>query len=95
LSKCYNCNAELLLSNSQNVPRSESCHECARDMRVCKMCEFYDTQAYNDCKESAASRMIDKEKANFCDYFTLSTREGGNAKTKDTMLDAASSLFKD
>ena len=94
MSKCYNCSAELAFQAGGNVPRSESCHSCGKDLRVCKMCEFYDTQAYNECKESSANRIVEKDKANFCDYFKLSDGGGGNAQTKDDMLSAADALFK-
>ena len=33
-------------------------------------CRFYDSSAYNDCSEPAADRVVEKDKANFCDYFS-------------------------
>ena len=32
-------------------------------------CAFYSETSYNECKESQADRVLDKEKANYCDYF--------------------------
>jgi hypothetical protein len=57
------------------------------------MCKFFDSTVYNECLESNAERIVDKEKANFCDYFTLS---GGpsNAASKEDLLKSADSLFK-
>lgn len=57
------------------------------------MCAFYDPHSYNECKEPVAERIIDKEKANFCDYFELSAGHE-NGDTKDDLLAEASKLFK-
>jgi hypothetical protein len=57
------------------------------------MCKFYDQQVYNECRESNAERIVDKEKSNFCDYFSLS--DGKNTEdTKKNLKSAADSLFK-
>jgi hypothetical protein len=57
------------------------------------MCTFYDPKVYNECRESNADRIVDKEKANFCDYFNLS--DGSQAATsKEDLLNKAASLFK-
>jgi hypothetical protein len=57
------------------------------------MCKFYDSKVYNECYESNADRIVDKEKANFCDYFVLS---GGssNGPSKDDLINSADALFK-
>lgn len=94
MSTCYNCSATLAFLAGGNIPRGETCHSCGRELRVCKMCEFYDIHAYNECKESTAMRVVDKEKANFCDYFKLSEVSGSSAKSKDDILSAAEALFK-
>jgi len=58
------------------------------------MCGFYDTSAYNECRESNADRILEKEKSNFCDYFVFKGGDGNNGNVKDDLLDAANSLFK-
>jgi hypothetical protein len=57
------------------------------------MCKFFDARVYNECKESNADRVVDKEKANFCDYFTLT---GGliEDNSVESLKSAADSLFK-
>jgi len=57
------------------------------------MCHFYDTSSYNECKEPMANRVLDKEKANFCDFFKLAGASD-RGPDKDKLLDAANSLFK-
>jgi hypothetical protein len=57
------------------------------------MCKFFDSRVYNECTEPNAERVVDKEKANFCDYFTLSAG-GSNGPTKEDLLNSADALFK-
>jgi hypothetical protein len=57
------------------------------------MCSFYDSKVYNECRESNAERIVDKEKSNFCDYFSLSDGRN-NQISKDDLINQAASLFK-
>ncbi|EQC51685.1 hypothetical protein M901_2861 [Bacteriovorax sp. DB6_IX] len=57
------------------------------------MCKFYDPTAYNECKETNADRILEKEKANFCDYFILKGGSGSGDE-KDDLMAAANALFK-
>jgi hypothetical protein len=62
-------------------------------LHCCRMCKFFDPKVYNECHETNAERIVDKEKANFCDYFVLT--DGKNPGTnKEELIDAAASLFK-
>lgn len=72
----------------------EECSFCHADVHVCKNCEFYDLKAYNECRESSADRVVEKERANYCDYFTISSKGKATAKQKDILMAAAEALFK-
>jgi hypothetical protein len=48
----------------------------------------------NECRESQADRVVEKEKANFCDYFKPSGSSSGNAASRDSLKSAADALFK-
>ncbi|MDH4225318.1 MAG: hypothetical protein OEW12_06705, partial [Deltaproteobacteria bacterium] len=50
---------------------------CGADLRVCRMCGFWDPAANNQCRESQADRVVEKEAANFCDWFRPTQRQGG------------------
>ncbi len=90
---CYKCEKELSLSSESKIGRQEECPHCYASLHCCKMCFFYDQSSYNECKEPMANRVLDKEKANFCDFFKLGN--GGNGgESKDTLMDAANALFK-
>ena len=92
-SKCYNCSSELDFTEGSDVGRSENCQSCYASIRCCMMCQFYDKSAYNECREPTADRILEKDKANFCDYFKLSAGDDNN-ESKNSALDAANALFK-
>ena len=68
---CYKCGTDLGIKPGNLVGRGDSCGKCRADVRVCKNCKNYDPKAYNECHEPMADRVVDKEKSNFCDYFSL------------------------
>jgi len=45
-------------------------------LHACPQCRFYAPGQYNDCREPQAERVLDKEKANFCDFFDPSAGTG-------------------
>ena len=63
----------------EKLPFRAECPACHADAHVCRNCQFYDTQVYNECRETSAERVTDKEKFNFCDYFVPAEREGKTA----------------
>ncbi len=90
---CHACHKELDLSPGQRILRTEECPYCYASIHCCKMCSFYDITAYNECRETSADRIVEKEKANFCDYFILKGSDDGGDQ-KDDILAAANALFK-
>jgi hypothetical protein len=91
MSKCWSCNQEIALNNFH---RLDSCNSCGHDTHVCKNCIHYDRAYNNECRESSADRVVEKEKSNFCDFFKPSDRAGGIAKSVNDMKVAAEALFK-
>ncbi len=67
--RCSFCNKEIEITGT--ATRSDTCPHCGRDLRCCVQCKFYDPGSYNECKEVSAERVMDKERANFCDYFII------------------------
>jgi len=88
---CYKCSSEL--SFDSIVGRRDECSSCSENIHVCKNCEFYDEKSYNECRETSADPVKDKEAANFCDYFKLGNNEGGD-HSKGVLVSAAEALFK-
>ena len=85
-AKCFSCRAALDFSQAANVPRGEVCSQCRADVRVCLNCSHYDAAAYNQCRESMADRVLDKDRSNFCDYFRL---RGSDNQAKTSEKEAA------
>jgi hypothetical protein len=69
--QCVACGNELTLP--ARVGRRDACPGCAAELRSCRQCAFYDPSSYNSCHEPQAERVLDKERANFCEYFQPAT----------------------
>lgn len=94
-TNCHKCSKPLPDSFKVMVARSDTCPHCRADIRCCKMCQHYDVKAYNECREPSADRIVDKEKANFCDYFKYGAGGATDAeKQRQEQLAKAMSLFK-
>jgi hypothetical protein len=85
--KCAVCDAGPL----GNTPsRRDTCPSCGADLHSCVQCDFYAPGHYNDCREPQADRVLDREKANFCDFFRPTA--GGAARTSSAKDEARAKL---
>ena len=66
--QCWKC-GEPLKDIILPFSRLEECSACTADQHVCKLCREYDPNISNQCKEDRAEFEVDKERANFCDFF--------------------------
>jgi hypothetical protein len=87
---CWHCGNTL---GALDYGREDVCPKCGWNTKVCRNCEFYERGAHNDCRESQAERVVDKERSNFCDYFRPRGGPGGNAPGRDALKSAAEALF--
>ena len=90
---CWKCHKE---TNIEKPVRGDECPFCHADLHVCRACDFYESGAHNDCRESSAEFVGDKERGNFCDYFRPSkkiTKDGGAPKVDEAKA-AFDALFK-
>ncbi len=90
---CWHCGKAL---TQLDYGRSDTCQTCGKDTRTCKGCHFYEESSARQCHENQADLVINKEKANFCDYFqpTHSHQTGSSFKTQATLQAAAENLFQ-
>ncbi len=89
---CWSCCKPI---DANNFHRLDSCVHCRADTHACKNCEHYDRAYNNECRESSADRVLDKEKSNFCDYFKPFVGARGSAgKSLNDAKAAAEALFK-
>jgi hypothetical protein len=76
------------------LPRASTCAGCGADLRCCLDCTFYDPAAYNDCREPSADRVLEKDRANFCDYFRPADHsESDRSKSSDDPKSELEKLF--
>ncbi len=76
---CYRCGRSAALATDRRVGVRAACEGCGADLHVCRGCVHHDPGAYNECRESSAERVLDKERANQCDYFAPGEGQGGVA----------------
>ena len=66
---CWKCGAAL-----RDVPmplsRLSECPACHAELYVCRMCMFHDPALRQGCREDRAEHVQEKQRANFCDYFS-------------------------
>jgi hypothetical protein len=89
---CANCKTEMQFAGQ--IGRREECSKCGNDLHACVNCIHYSKNAYNECKETQADVVKEKDRANFCDYFSPTGEAGGSAKTAVDLKAAAEALFK-
>ncbi|OFZ54926.1 MAG: hypothetical protein A2428_00550 [Bdellovibrionales bacterium RIFOXYC1_FULL_54_43] len=88
---CWSCGRTLTVLD---YGRADTCPKCGRDTKTCKGCQFYDQHANNECHESQADPVLEKERSNFCDYFKPRSGTGSETSTRDALKAAAEALFK-
>ena len=86
---CFSCGQELIAL--EPVGRGEACGGCRADVRCCQNCEYYDPLAYNECRETVAERVIEKDRSNFCSFFRLG-RQPGSGVIQNKSIDAKKKL---
>ena len=89
---CAFCNREIEFEG--RVSRNDTCPKCGRDLHCCLQCKFYDSGAYNECKEVMAERTVDKERANICEYFILRGSHESGGDKKGAAKKALEELFR-
>ena len=90
--RCWHCNHQLL---AVDYAREGRCPGCDRPTHLCRNCRFYQPGRANDCSEPVAEPVLEKARANFCDYFE--PHEGafqGRPEEGEALRAAAEALFR-
>jgi len=66
--ECWSCGASLD-ELPRPITRHMNCPECFEDLHCCRMCRNYAPDATISCTDERADPPVNKENANFCDYF--------------------------
>ncbi len=89
---CFSCSNQMTFVGL--IGRREECPRCRSDVHVCKNCEHYDPKVYHECKETQADYVKEKDRANFCDYFSARVGGTGGIDKSAALKAAAEALFK-
>jgi hypothetical protein len=89
---CQICKKEI--SPEMFVGRQAQCPFCSAWLHCCLNCLFYERGAYNDCREEQAERVLDKSRANFCDFFRYQESVNNAGAPTANAKDKIESLFK-
>ena len=74
--RCWKCSTEI--AAVERIGFRDRCPRCDSALHVCRNCNLYDPVLSNQCRETIVERVVDKERANFCEYFTI-LRAAGNS----------------
>ena len=80
--QCWNCGASLD-DLPRPITRHNNCPECFNDLHCCRLCVHFRPEQTISCVEDRADPPVNKENANFCDYFRpagRAYRDGGVEK---------------
>ena len=81
--RCFACNASVEIAPGDRIGFRDECG-CGTDLHVCRNCAHHDPSAYNECRESNAERVSQRDRANRCDYFTPGAQQGGGVADEQT-----------
>ena len=88
MKRCHACGREV--APADTVGRTDACPYCRAELRCCLNCLFHEPAAYNECRESQADRVLEKDRANFCEYFRF---RAGGPQTGSTPAASARDTF--
>jgi hypothetical protein len=86
---CWFCGSPI--TEIEPLGRSFRCAMCGKDLRSCRNCRFYLPGLRGDCRESHAEPAADKERGNFCEWFSLDPKFRSADSGERKALDAAAS----
>jgi hypothetical protein len=90
MRSCQFCGAPMTLGDP--IGREATCESCGRDLRCCRQCRHYDPAYHNSCRETEADIVEDKERRNFCEYFSFTDAAFRPAVGRDRQTEARAKL---
>ena len=90
MPSCANCGARY----EAPIYRNTLCQECGKELKTCRNCRHFSPGAANSCHEPVSEPVLDKDRANFCDWFTPAS-DAGAGKDENDGKDNARQAFAD
>lgn len=93
IGRCWHCGRDL---TKADYGRETLCLGCGKATRVCRNCRHYAPGRPNACLEPMAEEVLDKERANFCEFFDPGDRHTGatGGTSAAELLKRANDLFQ-
>ena len=88
--QCHFCGAPITIG--EPIPRDGECESCGHDLRCCRNCRHYDPRYHNECRETEAELVVDKQRRNFCEYLHYSAESFSGARGTDRAAAAKAKL---
>lgn len=92
MKRCFRCDA--LVEEREVFSRRDECAACGADLHVCRNCSFYSPGRSNECEEPQAERVVEKDRANYCDFFRFREQDGERSSRKEDAKKTWDQLFK-
>ncbi len=89
---CFHC--KKVNTSESKIGFRDECLHCRSDLHVCRNCEFYDPKVYNECRETSADVVRERDRSNLCDFFSARKNGAGVLDEKAKLKAAADALFK-
>ena len=93
MAGCGNCGSKVEIVGNQ-IGRRDVCPGCGAELRACRSCRHFDPNVAKQCKEPFAEVPLDKDAANFCEFFQIGDGGFTASASRDELLSAAESLFR-
>jgi hypothetical protein len=90
--RCHRCRK--VHEFSGRIGRRDSCPQCDADLHCCLNCRHYQPSAHNQCNETQAEWVRDKDRANYCDYFEPRRGEATGGSRAEDARSRFEDLFK-
>jgi len=94
--RCWNC-GEPQDDIPLPISRHANCAKCYEVLHCCRMCIHLDPVKQGQCDHDRADPPVNKENANFCEYFKPARNafKPGSVDRKDSAITKLDSLFGD
>lgn len=93
--RCHQCGNAIPVGQGEKILRHHDCSQCGADLKCCLHCRFYDTSRNNQCAETQADWVSNKESANFCDFFEPRLAPAGDGLSSSADKPNPKSAFDD
>ncbi len=92
MKRCLQCKKDL--GKIEKIGFRDTCLYCDTDLHTCINCSLRDLGAYNQCHEPNSEWVTDRERNNFCEYFSLADPPDDTEPSREEINARLDKLFK-